>query len=697
MLRRSAWFPLLLALAPACSLSPEPAASDPAIDPASEECTDAKCDNATAYNDLNLAAGSMILYEAQVRTANACHPDVGSAAQKAACKAKVAPKTTYRAEGMSCGNINELQKIKLGTLDDMLEDTADYRKGITVRYVSERVGANTLWLQPLFPNNDIWNIPDGCDNLGSPYAVRDYMHPQGTLSRSCIAAGRDEYSPSPCWATPELDGLIATAHARGMRVMLDIALNHFGHNYLMYDVVDFKPERERTQDGESLDRLWDFEATFEPGALNPEVLDRPETLKKLAESDPKHKASLAALQQKCPQLEGDGLVRAYNAWRIAFDHERATFNCDIDALEFRASGFYLGANAFDPSTGIGDNFTNDWRDVKFLFHHEDNKAHAWEFNRNREYLFRILNYWVARGVDGFRFDHTTDYHGGMGSKEWQYLTSKLDYYAWKRGQKRPVYLAEEFADQLEMNKVMDIMTEGYVGDMCGRGGKTKDAGHVEGVLNNMKRFKGHAFVMTALETHDEPRLLTDTGFNFWTGAGFWGIGATTRSTPMMLMGQEFGEPWGLGFKRSDFLRSRFEGEWQYSPQGDSLVDYYHRFASERLKPENVALLSPNYYYLRPKGWNSPDPRIFAQVKWYDGNVVFVFHNLWEQDVAQSYYIPPDIFGRLAMQDWITYRLVDVISGKQAGDCRKGSDLAWDFPVLMSASTRAQWLRLETCQ
>ena len=101
-----------------------------------------------------------------------------------------------------------------------------------------------------------------------------------------------------------------------------------------------------------------------------------------------------------------------------------------------------------------------------------------------------------------------------------------------------------------MSHVVDLMTEGYVGNM--RGGIEKNASFVEGVLNNNDRFGGHMYVMTALETHDESRLMSGSGFNQWTGAGFWGIGATTWSTPMLLMGQEFGEPWGLGFRRSDF-------------------------------------------------------------------------------------------------------------------------------------------------
>ncbi|HSO35541.1 MAG TPA: hypothetical protein VLT33_23595, partial [Labilithrix sp.] len=140
---------ILLLLLPSVLLGCSAASSPPEDDTATGE----SAINTVGSNPLNVAAGSLILYEAQVRTANACHPDVGSAAQRTACLAKAAPKVKYRAEGMSCGDRDNLEKIKLGTLDDMVEDTADFRKGITVRYLKERVGANALWLMPLFPNN----------------------------------------------------------------------------------------------------------------------------------------------------------------------------------------------------------------------------------------------------------------------------------------------------------------------------------------------------------------------------------------------------------------------------------------------------------------------------------------------------------------------------------------------------------------
>jgi hypothetical protein len=84
-------------------------------------------------------------------------------------------------------------------------------------------------------------------------------------------------------------------------------------------------------------------------------------------------------------------------------------------------------------------------------------------------------------------------------------------------------------------------------------------------------------------------------------------------------------------------------------------------------------------------------------KWSgDGNVVFTFHNLWERDVAQSYYIPPEIGEALWIRDGRSYRLVNVLNGQQMGPCKSGADLKWDFYVEMSRWERFQWLRLETC-
>jgi hypothetical protein len=311
-----------------------------------------------------------------------------------------------------------------------------------------------------------------------------------------------------------------------------------------------------------------------------------------------------------------------------------------------------------------------------------------------------MNYWASRGVQGFRLDHTTDADSGMAPNEWRYLVRKVNYYDWVRkgkpsDQHNPIYMAEEFSDQQGMAKVVDAMTDGYIGDM--RGGDPKDAAHVQTVLDNGKRFPDRLLVMRALEDHDEHRLFDGTGFDAWTGAGFWGIGLTTRSLPALLMGQEFGERNQLSFRRSDFLRSRFYGNPNHFAQGQDLVTLYGQMIQNRLDPKNHALESGSYAYLPLKNNQPNDPRIFAMMKWWGSDVAFVFHNLWNVGtVEQAFYVPPDVAGQAGIQGGTRYRLVNMLSGAQTGDCLSGDDLKNTVYVKMDGTERLQWLRLELC-
>ena len=161
---------------------------------------------------LNQNAASTVLYEMQVQSANACDPNVGSQWQKDQCKNKLAPaysKYNYVAlngDKKSCTDIPRLEGIKLGTFEDMLEPTDDFHSALTLNYIRSKIGPVMVWLQPPFPHNDRFHLPWNCDNTGSPYAVRDYMHMQGILSRACITKNLDENSVEDgkgqnCWGT----------------------------------------------------------------------------------------------------------------------------------------------------------------------------------------------------------------------------------------------------------------------------------------------------------------------------------------------------------------------------------------------------------------------------------------------------------------------------------------------------------------
>jgi cyclomaltodextrinase / maltogenic alpha-amylase / neopullulanase len=79
-------------------------------------------------------------------------------------------------------------------------------KGVTARLGElKELGVDVLWLMPIHPIGE--KLRKG--SLGSPYAVRDY------------------YGINPDYGTPaDLKELVAAAHQRGMKVILDVVLNH---------------------------------------------------------------------------------------------------------------------------------------------------------------------------------------------------------------------------------------------------------------------------------------------------------------------------------------------------------------------------------------------------------------------------------------------------------------------------------------
>lgn len=636
---------------------------------------------------LNAAAADMIIYELQVRSANACIPETGGDS----CKRILGPYFEYFGSG--CSILDDLQHIKKSTLDDLMYESSDPNRteGITLQYIDEVVGANTIWLMPINPHNYQYDLPDACDDLGSPYAIRDYYHVRGTLANRCIESGLDEWSDTPCWANPELEELIHQAHSKGMKVMMDLAFNHLGHEYLFYDYADATPVRDLLD----LDvDLWNFDATYDEALLYPEILDTPEELPAEADSIVK-----GICGTEIPRQEA---VRRYLLWREGFDYERQAMSCDRPAtLENQCPGFYLGSDQANPSRQVGDNFSNNWNDVKFLYNNEANYAHLWEFARTREFAFRVINYYLSLGVDAFRLDHAN----GLTENEWRYVFRKARYYQEKRGMPVPIFMSESFHNIEQLNRVFDILTEGYHHDICHG---TRDASYIEKTLfTGREQWLGLiSYILMHLENHDEGRLLkSTTGFDIWRGATFYAISAASRGTLMMMTGQEWGEPWDLGFRRSDYMRGRFPQEANWNPDGDKLTALYHSIHQARLAPENEALVHGQHYFLRTDQGTVKD-QLFAMVKYMDdcSNTIFTFFRLWVDDVEATYAVNSDLAGKICLQDDQEYRLVNVFTGENVWDqtypngVRTGAHIrTFGVYVHLPLAESFQWLRLEAAK
>ena len=82
----------------------------------------------------------------------------------------------------------------------------------------KELGVNILWLMPIHPiGQEKKKGP-----IGSPYAVRDY------------------YAVNPDYGTPEdLKRLVAEAHRRGMKVIIDVVANHTSWDSVMMKTPEF--------------------------------------------------------------------------------------------------------------------------------------------------------------------------------------------------------------------------------------------------------------------------------------------------------------------------------------------------------------------------------------------------------------------------------------------------------------------------
>jgi cyclomaltodextrinase len=92
-------------------------------------------------------------------------------------------------------------------------------KGVTARLDElKSVGVTILWLMPIHPIGQ----EKKKGSIGSPYAVRDY------------------YAINPDYGTKEdLQRLVAEAHKRGMKVIIDIVANHTAWDNVMMKTPDF--------------------------------------------------------------------------------------------------------------------------------------------------------------------------------------------------------------------------------------------------------------------------------------------------------------------------------------------------------------------------------------------------------------------------------------------------------------------------
>ncbi|MBK7864094.1 MAG: hypothetical protein IPJ65_36945 [Archangiaceae bacterium] len=357
-------------------------------------------------------------------------------------------------------------------------------------------GKNTIRLQPPF-KADRWDRAHPYDTLGSPYAATDFFTIDPRYSRDAQALPEDDVEGRRKAANAEFFEFVAEARRQGVEVVLDIALNHTGHNTTIRDLFDDPALGERV-----------LKSNFDQLTISPDQT-----------------AAVHQRLQSNPLAPGEALFPEMFASR------------EKDPA---------GAHSISDTVGGGG---GQWADTKQLNHGGfDFGGQIFDTPQNRsvtDWFTRVLKFWVdppaeetggvkMQGVRGFRLDHGTNLPNEFYERSMNQLFAMVD---------QPVVFIDEDFNQGERLRVWtDAMESGWYKNLVD-GFKRSDLGAINGIV-----FNDYFYETLRGGNHDEERII-----NLFEGdtmaAGrylamldlFGGISTT-------VMGDELGERREVEFK-----------------------------------------------------------------------------------------------------------------------------------------------------
>lgn len=332
----------------------------------------------------------------------------------------------------------------------------------------EAAGINAIWLMPPFETKP-WAHRHPNDDKGSPYAVTDPFSIKRQHSRDArkvVESGQDlDGEVSRLAALDEFRRFVAAAKARGIKVILDVVLNHLGHD------ADFRDRFESKTGGPAEIRRNDFSQV----AVNPE--------------------HLAVIQARLDNPEVANTLQELNSQFFAAVHPDGA----IDTT---------GAKRPEDIVPGG---WGDWLDTAQLGHgarwgHGDPTTE--EQQAVLGWLTRMLAFWaIDMNVDGFRFDNAA----GLPAQFFETCLNDLQAQVDKACPgKNLFYMAEDFCHVERTRAFVDRIQGGFYTSLV----HARTASQVREVLDHPY----HQEVLTG-GIHDEERLAELLGGN---------VGAATR-------------------------------------------------------------------------------------------------------------------------------------------------------------------------
>ena len=382
---------------------------------------------------------------------------------------------------------------RYGTFADMMEHGSPGTNGrYTLEWLAAQ-GKTAIWMMPPFEVSK-WDGRHPSDDAGSPYAAKDFFTVNPELSR---AAQGMEGEAARQAANDAFQALMDRAHQLGITVVLDVALNHVGHDHRFRDLfvttdADGNEHREV--------RLNDFSQVTVTPAQAEQVQqalidDQPDTMERVA-----------------PWLYGSAAGDPHGA---AGPQDKA------------AGGWF------------------EWNDVAQLNHGRMRYGYNWwdvdptaENLAVQEWLTRVLRFWtVDMGVDGFRLDHLT----GLPLRLLEHGISEAQADVDRHTPGRSLFvMGEDFHTNTDTRHWLDAGQGGWYHEFLA----ARSPGDLQRVLE-------HPWFhdLTNLDSHDEERFQQHFGDDLQAGARISNLLELMGGPYAELAGDELGSREKLRFKQ----------------------------------------------------------------------------------------------------------------------------------------------------
>jgi hypothetical protein len=365
-------------------------------------------------------------------------------------------------------------------------------------------GKNTIRLQPPFAA-DRWDRAHPYDTLGSPYAATDYFTIDSRYSKDAqeaIASGAVDPSDKEALrnlANAEFWAFVKEAHKQGVQVVLDIALNHMGHNTTVRDLFDDPETGEQVR-----------ARNFSQIVINQEQAD-----------------AVAQRLSQNPTDIGEQL---------------------FPEMFLNKNGDPNGARSVIDAIGGGN---GEWADTKALnvgMQNYGTVERSSDMTRSvSDWHTRILKFWAqppssepgapTEGVDGFRLDHATNL------SPYFYENSLTQLQAMLPEDKPPlVFITEDFNQGERLRLYGDAMESGWYRNVI--------AGFKRGNADDIWNVVGSDYFFETLRggNHDEERISTLFEGNLMASGRYLAMLDLFGGVSTTVMGDEFGEGRKVEFK-----------------------------------------------------------------------------------------------------------------------------------------------------